>query len=255
MHGKRARHRGGANRKRNSPPAPAPAPVRWIPACYQHVHQPFLEEEGQDVPADSKYGLGAFLTLRLVVQFAPENGASLDDLKYPFSGTEDFLLQLRRNPEADHLLAIVREARQAKAGDPEGRILKPMMVYARWLNRRGRRKKAVDVLATALHSRAQDDSRAVWFSICLCDVLLRSGRFHQAMDTAEAAALIAARLERRDLVAQSQIRLARALLAAKGPGRMEHALVGLLPLSSRYPRVLTPAYRLMGDYHLVDCHN
>ncbi|HKI94326.1 MAG TPA: hypothetical protein VJ992_03440 [Gemmatimonadales bacterium] len=118
-----------------------------------HLHEAFLERAGA---ADGEAGvgghaLGAFLTMRLVDQFAAGVTPYADAVRYQIDATRDFLHNLTpQMAETAHLLDIVRATDAAHVTQDRRVLWGPLLRFALWLEDDLRLAEALDVLDAAL---------------------------------------------------------------------------------------------------------
>ncbi len=118
-----------------------------------HLHEAFLERAGA---ADGEAGvgghaLGAFLTMRLVDQFAAGVSPYADAVRYQIDATRDFLHNLTpQTAETTYLLDIVRATDTTHVTQDRGVLWPPLLRFARWLEESIRLAESLDVLDAAL---------------------------------------------------------------------------------------------------------
>ncbi len=116
------------------------------------LHEPFLARASEPGAEQGRHALGAFLTLRLVDRFRPdEEPAHPLALAYQIRATRDYLLDLRpQTPEATHLLEVVRLADGVQQGGVRSLLWPPLLAYGHWLEQELRLEEALDVVETTL---------------------------------------------------------------------------------------------------------
>ena len=116
------------------------------------LHEPFLARAAEPGAELGRHALGAFLTLRLADRFRPEEEPSHPlALAYQIRATRDYLLDLHpQNPEAAHLLEVVRLAEGVQEGGVRSMLEPPLLAYAHWLEQELKLDQAFDVVETAL---------------------------------------------------------------------------------------------------------
>ncbi len=204
------------------------------------LHEPFLARAAEiDVRDQGSNGLGAFLTLRLVDQFAGGGGeinpAALD---YQISATREFLRDLHPvTPEVTSLREIVRVAETAHATGEARMLIPPLLAFAFWLEEELRLEESLDVLETSLRlSDGRDAAEEVAARLQTARVLRLIGRLEQARAEYVEAENIAVRLH--DTHSQ--------LLARIGQGIVLNRL-GNLPESERALRKVVADARMAED--------
>jgi tetratricopeptide (TPR) repeat protein len=116
------------------------------------LHQPFLERAVDEDEASPEGMLAAFLTLRVVDQFA-SGAAPSEATGYQVRATEEYLERLDPDrPETVHLLAIVRAAAAVVAHGDVQPLLAPLVAFAERLIEDLKLAQALDVLNTALRA-------------------------------------------------------------------------------------------------------
>jgi tetratricopeptide (TPR) repeat protein len=173
------------------------------------LHEPFLERAAaKDTQDSGSGGLGAFLTLRLVDQFAGDKeNISTDAVKYQITATGEFLEDLYpRNPEITSLREIVRVSGAALEVSDRRLLFSPLMAFAFWLEQELRLDEALDVLGTALHlSDGRSAEEEVAGFLQKARVLRLSGRLDDARVAYQRSGKIAAQIGDKHSVLLSQI--------------------------------------------------
>jgi tetratricopeptide (TPR) repeat protein len=161
-------------------------------------HEPFLAraaEESSEGSGDN--GLGAFLTLRLVDQFAVDKGKIHQDATtYQIKATGEFLDDIYPcTTDVTHLRELVRVADAALSENDRRLLFAPMLAFAYWLEQELRLEEARDVLTTALRlSDGRDGEEEVAAHLNLGRVQRVSGNFAAARSSYERCGQMAARL-------------------------------------------------------------
>ncbi len=163
---------------------PAPSPQLLLDENESGLHEPFLRRAA-DTGADASSGhaLAAFLTMRLVDQFAAGRSAPhADALAYQVKATREFLNGLRPpTVESNHLSQIVRVSAGIGASDKKRLLWPPLLAFAFWLEKELRLEEALDVLQTGLQLSGQDTGEEdVAAQLQLGRVLRLSGRFQES---------------------------------------------------------------------------
>ncbi len=116
------------------------------------LHEPFLARASEPGAELGRHALGAFLTLRLVDRFRPdEEPAHPLALAYQIRATRDYLHDLHpQTPEATHLLEVVRLADAVQKGSVRSLLGPPLLAYAFWLEEELQLEEALDVVETTL---------------------------------------------------------------------------------------------------------
>ncbi len=123
---------------------------------HSNFHQPFLERAGNaqgQGQGSGQHCLGAFLTLRLVDQFAaPHEHFSIEATAYQIKATAEFLRDLHpQTSEVKNLREIVHLADTALKEDDPHLLFSPLLAFAYLLEDDLRLDEALDVLDTTLH--------------------------------------------------------------------------------------------------------
>jgi len=148
------------------------------------LHEPFLRraaDTGAD--ASSGYALAAFLTMRLVDQFAAGRPAPhADALAYQVKATREFLNGLKPpTVESNHLGQIVRVSARIGTSDKKRLLWPPLLAFAYWLEQELRTDEALDVLHTGLQLSGQEAGEEdIAAQLQLGRVLRLSGRFPES---------------------------------------------------------------------------
>lgn len=204
------------------------------------LHEPFLEraadKDSQDTGGN---GLAAFLTMRLVDQFAADReDVSREAVRYQIAATRKFLEDLYpRNPEVTSLREIVRVAGAAIDVRDRRLLFSPLMAFAFWLEQELRLEEALDVLDSALNlSDGRSAEEEVAGFLQKARVLRLSGKFDDARATYQKGGKIAANVGDKHSVLLSQI----------GRGVVMQKL-GNLPESERVLCEVIAAAKRVGD--------
>ncbi len=204
------------------------------------LHEAFLERAAHaDVSDSGSSGLGAFLTLRLVDQFAVDSlGGDPEAIAYQITATREFLHDLYPiTPEVTNLREIVRVAESAQRTLDQRMLFAPLLAFAFMLEEELRLKEALDVLETAGRlSDGSDGEEELATGLQLARVLRLSGQFGEARDAYAAAGRMAVRM------ADTH----SALLSRVGRGIVLQKL-GNLPESERALREVVADAQLVGD--------
>jgi tetratricopeptide (TPR) repeat protein len=166
-----------------------PPPVD-VPA---NLHAPFLERAEPGRNAASEQALGAFLTMRVIDQFAdsPREAAALS---HQIRATTDFLRNLHpQTNEICHLEQIVSAAETAHQSGETWLLWSPLTTFAAWLERQLRLAEALDVLDTALRvaKSLRDSGAAMSMELQRGRVLRCAGRAREATQAYAAAGELA----------------------------------------------------------------
>lgn len=163
------------------------------------LHEAFLERAATPDagPGGGGHALGAFLTMRLVDQFAADAGAAFPDaLAYQITSTRDYLVNLHpQSVELGHLQEIARAAGAAHERD-EGRLLwPPMLAFAYWLEQEHRLSEALDVIETAMRlSDGRDAEEEVAALLQRARLVRKLSRHEEALEGYREASAMAQRL-------------------------------------------------------------
>jgi tetratricopeptide (TPR) repeat protein len=116
------------------------------------LHEPFLARASEPGAEHGRHALGAFLTLRLADRFRPDEEPSHPlALAYQIRATREYLVDLHpQNPEAKHLLEVVRLADAVQKGGARSILWPPLLAYAYWLEEQLHLDEALDAVETAL---------------------------------------------------------------------------------------------------------
>jgi tetratricopeptide (TPR) repeat protein len=173
------------------------------------LHEPFLERAADKDSKDSgSNGLAAFLTMRLVDQFAADReDVSREAVRYQIAATRKFLDDLYpRNPEVTSLREIVRVAGAAIDVRDRRLLFAPLMAFAFWLEQELRLEEALDVLDSALNlSDGRSAEEEVAGLLQKARVLRLSGKFDDARAAYQKAGKLAANVGDKRSVLLSQI--------------------------------------------------
>ncbi len=161
------------------------------------LHEPFLQRAADSgaEPASS-HALAAFLTMRLVDQFATDRPSPPEDaLAYQVRATRDFIKGLQSpSVESNHLYEIVRVAAGIGAFRKARLLWPPLLAFAYWLEQELRLEEALDVLRTGLCLGTDGATESeIAAHLQLGRVFRLAGRFEQAHDSYAAASRLAAR--------------------------------------------------------------
>ncbi len=116
-------------------------------------HEAFLERAAQaEGTSSSTIALGAFLTMRLMDQFATDRtDRSPTALHYQISSTREFLAATEpQTEEVEQLRAVVQTAEEAAHTGRKNEVHQQLLAYAKWLESELQFAEARDVLVTAL---------------------------------------------------------------------------------------------------------
>jgi tetratricopeptide (TPR) repeat protein len=173
------------------------------------LHEPFLERAADKDSHDTgSNGLAAFLTMRLVDQFAADReDVSREAVRYQIAATRKFLEDLYpRNPEVTSLREIVRVAGAAIDVRDRRLLFSPLMAFAFWLEQELRLEEALDVLDSALNlSDGRSAEEEVAGLLQKARVLRLSGKFDDARAAYQKGGKIAANVGDKHSVLLSQI--------------------------------------------------
>lgn len=181
------------------------------------MHEPFLERAAVPERADEGgHALGAFLTMRLVDQFAAEDRPVHGEaLAYQIAATRDYLLDLHhRTDEVGHLLEIARLAQAAHERRDRRLLWSPMLAYAFYLEQEMHLDEAGDVLDTALRlGDGRDEEEEVAALLQRGRVLRQASRYQEATQSYRAAGEVALRKD--DLHSVRLSRIGQAIVMYK----------------------------------------
>ena len=122
-------------------------------------HQAFLARASDQTVGAGDLALGAFLTMRMVDQFAASATPNPEALKYQVRATLDLINGIQHeSPEVGQLRQIVRVSEQVMKRKEPRLLWAPMLGYAFWLEQQLRLNESVDVLDTALGLGIQPES-------------------------------------------------------------------------------------------------
>jgi tetratricopeptide (TPR) repeat protein len=204
------------------------------------LHEPFLERAADKDSKDTgSNGLAAFLTMRLVDQFAADReDVSREAVRYQITATCKFLEDLYpRNAEVTSLREIVRVAGAAIDVRDRRLLFSPLLAFAFWLEQELRLEEALDVLDSALNlSDGRSAEEEVAGFLQKGRVLRLSGRFDDARAAYQKGGKIAANTGDTRSVLLSQI----------GRGVVMQKL-GNLPESERILCEVIAAAQRVGD--------
>ncbi len=182
-----------------------------------NFHQPFLERAGNPQgQASGQHCLGAFLTLRLVDQFAaPHENFSREATAYQIKATAEYLQDLHpQTSEVKSLREIVRLADGALKEDNPRLLFSPLLAFAYLLEDDLRLDEALDVLDTTLHlSDGKDGEEEVATLLQKGRVLRLSGRNEMATEAYSLGGQMAER--RGDSHSEILSRIGRAVVMQK----------------------------------------
>lgn len=169
---------------------PSPSPT---------LHEAFLERAASVDPGmgGGGHALGAFLTMRLVDQFAAETGPAFPDaLAYQITSTRDYLANLHpQTVELGHLQEIARAAGAAHERDTNRVLWPPMLAFAYWLEQEHQLSEALDVIETALRlSDGRDAEEEVAALLQRARLVRKLSRYDEATASYRAGQAMAARL-------------------------------------------------------------
>lgn len=239
------------------------------------LHEPFLSRAAEaDVQETGSNGLGAFLAMRLIDQFAveaPRLAASA--VAYQISATLEFLRDLHPpNQEVTNLREIVRVAQVAHETDSRRMLFAPLLAFAFWLEEELRLEEALDVLDTAARiSDGREEEDEVRLLLQRARVLRLVGRFENAREDYTEAGRVAVQLADSHSVLLSRIGCAvvswklgnlpkaertlreviddsRHLSDKDAEARGLHDLAGVLYASGRTKEAIPPAFRAFQLY-------
>ena len=124
-----------------------------LAASSDEFHEAFLERAARaDGTQSSTVALGAFLTMRLMDQFATERSdRDLTALHYQIWSTRQFLDATEpHTEEIEQLERIVRAAEDASYSGHRDDVARQLLAYAEWLEGELFLAQASDVLMTAI---------------------------------------------------------------------------------------------------------
>ncbi len=173
------------------------------------LHEPFLARAADsDSQGPASNGLGAFLTLRLIDQFAADQQKiNRDATTYQIKATREFLDDIYPcTPEVSHLRELVRVAATAIAENERRLLFAPLLAFAYWLEQELRLEEALDVLSTALRlSDGRDGEEEVAAHLNHARLLRLRGDFVAARASYQRSGQMAAKLGDDHSVLLSQI--------------------------------------------------
>ena len=182
-----------------------------------NFHQPFLERAGNPQgQASGQHCLGAFLTLRLVDQFAaPHENFSREATAYQIKATAEYLQDLHpQTSEVKNLREIVRLADAALKEDDPRLLFSPLLAFAYSLEDDLRLDEALDVLETTIHlGDGRDGDHEVATLLQKARVLRLSGYFYRATEAYSLGGDMAARIG--DYHTERLSRVGRAIVMQK----------------------------------------
>ncbi len=189
-------------------------------------HMPFIERAGDSAGVESgQLNLGAFLTLRLVDQFASGNTQSRGTL-YQIEATRDYLTDLPQGTEeVELLLGIVEACGECACAEHLRPLWQPLVSYADWLEQDRPVAEILDVLRTALRVTNVDDvEEAIQTHLRCGAVLLSCLETDEADDAFKAAGKLASGLSNEHWGLISRTGRARVLIACGNFEQSERAL-------------------------------
>ena len=135
-----------------------------------------------------QHAMGAFLTLRLVDQFAEHDLAS-EGTGYQLIATREFLAALYpQTEEVEHLLAIVNTAEAVGNSGDKGLLSQPLLQYADLLEGLDHLEESLDVLDTTIQLQCgSEDENSVAAQLRRGCVLLRTPWIAEADEAFETA--------------------------------------------------------------------
>jgi len=204
-------------------------------------HEPFLSRaQRSEGTLEQRRALGAFLTLRLVDQFAKKHESDEEraGLRYQMKATREYVEVLPSNAvDAEHQRHIVGACDQVIDADSRRALWPPMLAYAFWLEKDLQLPEALDVLCTILQlydgTNARDCLAAIRQQARVLRLLGRFDEAHEAYDRGERLAT-----DFGDQHSTLLFRIGRAILAQK---------TGNLPQSERELRAVMAEAKQAGD--------
>ncbi len=204
-------------------------------------HEPFLSRaQRSESTLEQRRALGAFLTLRLVDQFAKDQESDEEraGLRYQMKSTREYVEALPSNAvDAEHQRHIVGACNQVIDADSRRALWPPMLAYAFWLEKDLQLPEALDVIETALKlydgTAARDCLSAIRQQARVLRLLGRFDEAYQAYDHGERLAG-----DSGDQHSAFLFRIGRAILAQK---------TGNLPQSERALRTVMAEAKQAGD--------
>lgn len=211
-----------------------------------HLHEAFLERAG-DADGEAGVGghaLGAFLTMRLVDQFAAGVTPYADAVRYQIDATRDFLHNLTPQiAETTHLLDIVRATDTAHVTRDRHVLWGPLLRFAFWLEDDLRLAEALDVLDAALRlSEGPDAADELAARLQRARICRKSTLYAEATSEYARAGETARRLD--DHHAERLSRIGRANVMQK---------VGNLPGAEEALRAVIAEADAVGDTYAAAC--
>lgn len=220
---------------------PFPIATERVVEPRSSLHEPFLQRaaSASGDQSASAHALGAFLTLRLVDQFAGDfEAAHPDALAYQTQATRDFLAELHPTTvETNYLLEIVRVAEGIRSSGAVRLLWPPLLALAHWLEQELRLDEALDVLESAIAlSDGRQSEEEVSTYLQQGRVLRLMGRFGDSTSAYALGGQVATQLGDRHSALLS--RIGRAIVLQK---------TGNLPESERVLRDVLAEARRLGD--------
>jgi len=204
-------------------------------------HEPFLSRaQRASTTVDQRRALGAFLTLRLVDQFASATGTDVEKaaLRYQLKTTREYVEALPLNAvDAEHQRHIVTACDRIIDASSKQAMWPPMLAFAFWLEKDLQLPEALDVLVTVQKlndgTAARDCQAAIRQQARVLRLLGRFAEAREAYDRGERLATDCA-----DQHSVFLFRIGRAILAQK---------TGNLPESERELRAVCAEAEQVGD--------
>jgi len=149
------------------------------------LHEPFLERAaaGEESGGGGGHALGAFLTMRLVDQFAADGHTTFSDaLAYQIASTRDYITNLHpQTVELGHLQEVARVSDHAQTRDDRRLLWPPMLAFAYWLEQEHRLAESLDVIETAFRlSDGRDAEEEIAGHLQLARVCRKLSRYPAA---------------------------------------------------------------------------
>ena len=203
-------------------------------------HEPFLSRaQRANSAVEQRRALGAFLTLRLVDQFAStQDDDDRAGLRYQLTSTREYVDALPSNAvDAEHQRHIVTACDRVIDADSQNALWPPMLAFAFWLEKDLQLPEALDVIETVLKlydgAAAEDRLSAIRQQARVLRLLGRFDQAYQAYDCGERLAIDCG-----DQHSTFLFRIGRAILAQK---------TGNLPQSERELRAVVAEAKQAGD--------
>ncbi len=204
-------------------------------------HEPFLSRaQRSESTLEQRRALGAFLTLRLVDQFArkQESEEARAGLRYQMKSTREYVEMLPSNAvDNEHQRHIVAACDRVIDADSRHSLWPPMLAYGFWLEKDLQLLEALDVLVTILRlydgTNARDYLAATRQQARVLRLLGRFDEAHDAYDRGERLAVGTG-----DQHSAFVLRIGRAIL---------HQKRGNLPESERQLRKVAADAEEAGD--------